>query len=136
MNDVKLISSDKTELAAVSNEIVKHFDIKDLRETHHYLDMKIQQNSEKKIIRLSQIIYTQALLEQFSMMNAHLVSILMTSDFSNQNVIDDEDSNLFNSEKYRFAVKSLQFLTNYIKSDIFFITDYLAYVNSASIVAH
>ena len=52
MNDVKLISSDKTKLAAVLNEIVKHFDIKDLRETHHYLNIKIQQNSEKKIIRL------------------------------------------------------------------------------------
>ena len=53
MNDIKLISFNKTELAAVSNEIIKHFDIKDLRETHHYLDIKIQQNLKKKIIRLS-----------------------------------------------------------------------------------
>ena len=98
--------------------------------------MKIQQNSEKKTIRLSQTVYTQALLKQFSMTNTHFILTLMISDFSNQNVTDDKDNNLFNSEKYRFAVKSLQFLTNYIKSDIFFITDYLTCMNSALTVTH
>ena len=136
MNDVKLISFDKTELAVVLNEIVKHFDIKDLRKTHHYLNIKIQQNLKKKTIKLLQMIYTQALLEQFNMTNIYLISTLMTLDFSNQNVTDNENNNFFDSEKYRFTVESLQFLTNYIKSDIFFVTDYLIHMNSASTVAH
>ena len=70
------------------------------------------------------------------MMNAYFVSTFITLDFSNQNVTDDEDSNFLNLKKYEFAVESLQFLINYIRSDIFFIINYLIYVNSASTVAH
>ena len=64
--------------------------------------MKIDQNSEKRIIQLSQEIYICQLLTQCKIKNFTLITISMNSDFLNVNIDDDEIENdsSFNNEQY------------------------------------
>src|SRR6266496_6537614 len=77
INNVKLIESDKHALNEISCQITKHFQIMNLGQVHHYLDMKIKFNHQNQTICLSQKIYIKQLLEQFSMQNCSSASILM-----------------------------------------------------------
>src|SRR5947207_10292851 len=81
VNNIKLIESDKHTLDEISHQIVKHFQIMNLSQIHHYLDMKIevdhQSQHEDLTICLSQKIYIKQLLEQFDMQNCSLMSTLM-----------------------------------------------------------
>src|SRR6266496_3399298 len=77
INNVKLIESDKHILNEISCQITKHFQIMNLDQIHHYLDMKIKFDHQNQTIHLSQKIYIKQLLKQFSMQNCSLTSISM-----------------------------------------------------------
>src|SRR6266513_3003456 len=77
INNVKFIESDKHVFDKISCQITKHFQITNLDQIHHYFDMKIEFDCQNQIICLSQKIYIKQLLEQFSMQNCLLMSILM-----------------------------------------------------------
>src|SRR6266496_2793602 len=84
VDDIKLIESDKHALNEISHQIMKHFQIMNLDQIHHYLDMKIkvdcQSQHQDLMICLSQKIYIKQLLEQFDMQNCLLISTLMQHD--------------------------------------------------------
>src|SRR5438034_8064342 len=84
VNNIKLIESDKHTLDEISHQITEHFQIMNLSQIHHYLDMKIkvdhQSQHQDLTIHLSQKIYIKQLLEQFDMQNCLLASILMQHD--------------------------------------------------------
>src|SRR5436189_6222755 len=80
IDDIKLIESDKHTLDEISHQIIKHFQIMNFDQIHHYLDMKIEFDCQNQTICLSQKIYIKQLLEQFSMQNCLLTSILMQHD--------------------------------------------------------
>ncbi len=50
VDDVKLVESDEVILDSISQQIVAHFDIKNLDHTHHYLEMKMKQDHKLKMI--------------------------------------------------------------------------------------
>ena len=80
VDDVKLIESDEHALDEISHQIAEHFKIMNKDQIHHYLDMKIDVDHQNQMICLSQKIYIKQLLEQFSMQNYLLTSILMMHD--------------------------------------------------------
>src|SRR5438034_9025861 len=81
VNNIKLIESDKHTLDEISCQITEYFQIMNLNQIHHYLDMKIkvdcQSQHQDLTICLSQKIYIKQLLEQFSMQNCSSASISM-----------------------------------------------------------
>src|SRR5436190_13165679 len=77
IDDVKLIESDEHALDEISHQIAEHFQIMNLGQIHHYLDMKIKFDHQNQTICLSQKIYIKQLLEQFSMQNYSSMSISM-----------------------------------------------------------
>ena len=95
--------------------------------------MKVDQNSEKKIIQLSQEIYICQLLTQCKMKNFTSVAISMNSDFLNIDIDSDriENDSSFDSEQYQSVIKSLQFLFIYTQLNIVFFVNYLIRKNSA-----
>src|SRR5436190_22513079 len=80
VNNIKLIESDKHAFDEISCQIMKHFQIMNLDQIHHYLDMKIEFDCQNQTICLSQKIYIKQLLEQFDMQNCSPASILMQHD--------------------------------------------------------
>ena len=77
IDNIKLIESDKHVLNEISHQITKYFQIINLDQIHHYLDMKIEFDHQNQTIHLSQKIYIKQLLKQFDMQNYLSVSILM-----------------------------------------------------------
>src|SRR5947207_2349372 len=128
VNDVKLIEPDKHTLDEISHQITEHFQITNLSQIHHYLDMKIkvdhQSQHQDLMICLSQKIYIKQLLEQFDMQNCLLMSILM------QHSLQILDQSLkkyikFTVDNYQSLIESLQFLAIYICLNITFTTSFL-----------
>src|SRR5436190_11759208 len=128
VNNVKFIESDEQAFNKINHQIMKHFQITNLDQIHHYLDMKIeidyQSQHQDLMICLSQKIYIKQLLEQFDMQNCLLTSILMQHDLQilNQSfkkyikfIIDD----------YQSLIENLQFLAIYTCSDIAFTMSFL-----------
>src|SRR5436190_22594500 len=128
INDVKLIESDEYILDKISCQIVKHFQITNLDQIHYYLDMKIkidhQSQCQDLTIHLSQKIYIKQLLEQFSMQNCLLASILMQH---NLQILDQSFKKYieFIINDYQLLIESLQFLAIYICLNIAFATSFL-----------
>ncbi len=110
VDNVKLVGPDEVILNSISQQIAAWFEIKNLDYTHHYLDMKIEQDCEKKTICLSQEIYIKKLLKQYEMKNCIMVSSPM---MSNLKITDQAVKNEKFIEKYQSAVESLQFLVIY-----------------------
>src|SRR5204863_6242667 len=135
VDDIKLIEPDKQALNEISHQIVKHFQITDLGQVHHYLDMNIkvyhQSQCQGLTIRLSQKIYIKQLLEQFSMQNCLPASISMQHGLQ---ILDQPPKKYikFIINNYQSLIGSLQFLATYTCPDIAFVTSFLAWWNSKS----
>ena len=71
IDNIKLISPDKSKLDFICEKIANRFNIKNLSTTHHYLGMKVMQDREQKQIRLSQEVYIKDLLKQYGMKWCH-----------------------------------------------------------------
>src|SRR5205809_711165 len=107
VNDIKLIGSDKHTLDEISHQIAEHFQITDLDQIHHYLDMKIKFDCQNQTIHLSQKIYIKQLLEQFSMQNCSLTSTLMQHSLQ---ILDQSSEKYieFIINDYQSLIESLQ----------------------------
>src|SRR5437762_11390699 len=124
IDNIKLIESDKHTLDKISHQITKHFQIMNLDQIHHYLDMKIKFDCQNQTIHLNQKIYIKQLLEQFSMQNCSSASISMQH---NLQILDQSSEKYikFIINNYQSLIKSLQFLAIYTHSDIAFATSFL-----------
>src|SRR5436190_14964940 len=128
IDNIKLIESDKHAFDEINHQITKHFQITNLDQIHHYLDMKIeidcQSQHQDLTIHLSQKIYIKQLLEQFNMQNCSPVSILMQHSLQ---ILDQSSKKYieFIINNYQSLIESLQFLAIYICSDIVFATSFL-----------
>src|SRR5437773_2020184 len=116
IDNIKFIESDKQALNEISHQITKHFQIMNLNQIHHYLDMKIkvdcQSQHQDLTICLSQKIYIKQLLEQFSMQNCSSASISMRH---NLQILDQSLKKYikFIINNYQSLIESLQFLAIY-----------------------
>src|SRR6266480_4941466 len=128
IDDIKLIEPDEHIFDEINHQIAEHFQITDLSQIHHYLDMKIkidcQSQHQDLTIHLSQKIYIKQLLEQFSMQNCSLTSTSM------QHSLQILDQSLkkyikFIINNYQSLIESLQFLAIYICSNIAFAMSFL-----------
>src|SRR5205809_2427545 len=128
VNNVKFIESDEQAFNKINHQIMKHFQIINLDQIHHYLDMKIEVNCQSQhqdlMICLSQKIYIKQLLEQFDMQNCLSVSILMQHDLQ---ILDQSLKKYieFIINNYQSLIESLQFLAIYTHSNIAFVTSFL-----------
>src|SRR5205814_10546886 len=114
----------KHALDEISCQITKHFQITNLDQIHHYLDMKIKFDCQNQTIHLSQKIYIKQLLKQFSMQNCSSVSILMQHNLQilNQSLKKYIE---FIIDNYQSLIESLQFLAIYIYLNIAFAMSFL-----------
>src|SRR5205809_7483635 len=108
VNNVKLIESDEHALDEISHQIVKHFQITNLDQVHHYLDMKIKFDHQNQTIHLSQKIYIKQLLEQFGMQDCLPASISMQHSLQ---ILDQLLKKYieFTVDDYQSLIGSLQF---------------------------
>src|SRR5436190_22249007 len=116
IDDVKLIESDKHALDEISCQIMKHFQIINLDQIHHYLNIKIEVDCQSQcqdlMICLNQKIYIKQLREQFSMQNCSLMSTLMQHDRPILSQSLKKDIKFFIND-YQSLIESLQFLGIY-----------------------
>src|SRR5436190_23656848 len=124
IDDVKFIESDEHAFDEISHQITEHFQIINLDQIYHYLDMKIEFDHQNQTIHLSQKIYIKQLLKQFDMQNCLSVSILMQH---NLQILDQSLNNYieFTVDNYQSLIESLQFLAIYTCLDIAFTTSFL-----------
>ena len=70
MDDILLIGNDIPMLTSVKVWLSKKFTIKDLREASYILGTKVYRDRSKRMIRLSQQMYTEEMLKRFGMKNS------------------------------------------------------------------
>ncbi len=80
VDDTQMTDPNSEKLDWAQAEIVKHFEIKDVGNSDHYLGMKINQTEEG--IKLSQSLYVKELLRDFEMEGCNPVQTPMDSGFN------------------------------------------------------
>jgi DNA helicase IV len=83
VNDLLLFESDMKEIRHVQNELSARFQMTDLKELFHYLEMKIIISLNCDVIFLKQRTYMKKILTQFEMIDFNLVSISMKAAVTN-----------------------------------------------------
>jgi Reverse transcriptase (RNA-dependent DNA polymerase) len=67
IDDILFASNDKNMMRETKKFIFKNFDMKDLDETSHVLDLKIYKDRNKSILGLSQYVYINKILKRYGM---------------------------------------------------------------------
>jgi hypothetical protein len=93
VNNLLLFESDMKNIRYIQNELSSRFQMTDLRELFHYLEMKIIINSDRDVIILRQRIYIKKILTQFEMIDCNLVSISIKTEVINSLISTDKITN-------------------------------------------
>jgi len=130
VDDVRMTGPIPENLDWCQAEIAKRFEIKDVGESGHYLDIKIDQT--EKEIKLSQSQYIKDLLKEFGMENCHPVSTPLDPGIEitiNDN-LNPEYTDKFTKHSYQSDVESVQFLASQTRTDIAQAAGFLARFNN------
>jgi hypothetical protein len=100
VNDLLLFESDIKEIRRIQNELNSRFQMTDLRELSHYLEIKIIISSDRNVITLKQRIYMKKVLTQFEMIDCNLVLISMKIKIINSLISINKKINLLNTKWY------------------------------------
>ena len=77
VDDMLLARSNIDELATFKSKLNDNFDMKDLGDVGHILDMCIVQNRDKKVLFLSQLEYVGKVLKHFNIEEGNALSALL-----------------------------------------------------------
>lgn len=112
VDDFFIFSNNENEVERVKKELSSNFKIKDLGEAKNCLGMKIIQDKEKGIIKLSQKNYIDAIVKRFNMSECKTVKTPMdvNSKFEDENLGLSNNSNF----PYRNLIGNLMYLVDFV----------------------
>ena len=112
INDTQITSSNPEKLDWAQTKIAKHFEIKNIEDSGHYLNIKIDQTEEE--IKLSQSLYIRELLRDFKIEDCNLIQTFMNLGFDGKIDFskDPNYTNKFTKQAYQSDVGSVQFLAS------------------------
>jgi hypothetical protein len=121
MNDLLLFESDMKDIRCIQNELSSRFQMTDLKELSHYLEMKIIINFDRDVIILRQRIYMKKILTQFEIIDCNLVSISMKTEVTNSLMSIDKMTDSLTIKWYQQMIDFLMWSAVYIRSNIVYL---------------
>ena len=116
VDDIILGGKSESKLMEVKKELSKTFEIKDLGPLHHFLGVKIIQDSITGTIWIGQQSYTEKILQQFGMLNSKPVGTPVNPDI--KLVAGENPDDVCNQQMYQAVVGSLLYLSTKTRPDI------------------
>ncbi|KAL7290637.1 hypothetical protein TKK_0015399 [Trichogramma kaykai] len=131
VDDIILASNCKQRLAEIKETLCKAFKMKDLGEPSKYLGMEISRDRNQNIMRLTQVEYTNKVLERFNMSESRPQNTPMVTrqvKTREMKAKGQKTRETTSSEKfpYREAIGSLMYLATVTRPDIAYAVNYLA----------
>ena len=105
VDDIILGSKSESKLMEVKKELSKTFEVKDLGPLHHFLGVKIIQDSITGTIWIGHQSYTEKILQRFGMHNSKLVGTPVNPDI--KLIAGENPDDVFNQPMYQAVVGSL-----------------------------
>ena len=118
VDDIVLMAEMTSRLSEVKAGLAEKFEIKDMRELHHFLGMKIIRNDSTGKVWIGQPGYTDNLLETFGMKDAKPVATPVDS--STKLLARMENNECVDQVQYRSAIGTLLYLAVAMRPDIAF----------------
>ena len=103
-------------IAEVKKALSECFKVKDMGNLHYFLGVKVAQNYDTEETWIGQSLYTESILQKFSMEDSKPVNTPV--DTSMKLVTATEDCETINQGLYQSAVGSLLYLSNWTIPDI------------------
>ena len=116
VDDIILGGKSESKLMEVKKELSKTFKMKDLGPLHHFLGVKIIQDSIADTIWIGQQSYTEKILQRFGMLNSKLVGTPVNPDI--KLVAGENPDDVCNQQMYQAVVGSLLYLSTKTRPDI------------------
>ncbi|KAL7297752.1 hypothetical protein TKK_0008787 [Trichogramma kaykai] len=137
VDDIILASNCKQRLQEIKETLCNTFEMKDLGEPSRYLGMEITRDRENRVMKLTQVEYTNKVLERFRMDESKAQNTPMVTRQVKTREIKSKappteskqiESTKTNIEKipYREAIGSLMFLATVTRPDIAYAVNYLS----------
>ena len=105
-------------MVRIKETLARRFEMKDLGMLHHFLGVKVVQNSSTGEIWIGQPAYTEKLLHKFGMENSKPASTLTNADA--KLIKKEKDAGGIDQRMYQAAVGSLLYLSTKTRTDIAF----------------
>src|ERR1035438_1852402 len=133
VDDLLAAGQSRTILDNFKADFSKCYEVKDLNAARHYLGWTIEQDRNKKILKVTQSQFINNVLKTFGMYDCNGCATPMVTDF-NQIVNEDQDEPLIplgNDCNYRSLIGSLMYMLNSTQPDLSYSVGVLShYLNS------
>ena len=116
VDDLVLIAKTTNELQKVKDSLSSRFKMKDMGKIHYCLGISIEQDEERKCLRMHQKQYIENMLEKYHLTDANTVST--PADLSVKLKKDDGFSKDVDSTLYQLMIGSLLYAANSTRPDI------------------
>ena len=116
VDDIILGGKSESKLMEVKKELSKTFEMKDLGPLHHFLGVKIIQDSITGTIWIGQQSYTEKILQRFGMHNSKPVGTPVNPDI--KLIAGENPDDVCNQQMYQAVVGSLLYLSTKTRPDI------------------
>ena len=116
VDDLVLIAKTTNELQKVKDSLSSRFKMKDMGKIHYCLGISIEQDEERKCLRMHQKQYIENMLEKYRLTDANTVST--PADLSVKLKKDDGFSKDVDSTLYQSMIGSLLYAANSTRPDI------------------
>uniref|UniRef100_A0ABD2WAX0 Reverse transcriptase Ty1/copia-type domain-containing protein n=1 Tax=Trichogramma kaykai TaxID=54128 RepID=A0ABD2WAX0_9HYME len=135
--DIILASNCKQKLQEIKNTLCNTFEMKDLEEPSRYLGMEITRDRENRVMKLTQVEYTNKVLERFRMDESKAQNTPMVTRQVKTREIKSKASPIESKQvesikiiiekiPYREAIGSLMYLATMTRPDIAYAVNYLS----------
>ena len=111
-------ASDNSQVLKVMQELWDCFQMTDLDEVLHYLDIKVNNDIENKISKLHQSTYLKKVLDRYDIKDITLTKISMFSEILNSLNSNSNQASKKTIMWYELAVEALMWLAMHFRSDL------------------
>ncbi|MCP4339239.1 MAG: hypothetical protein GY799_10210, partial [Desulfobulbaceae bacterium] len=133
VDDIILGCRDEGILKKVKQQFSERFAVKDMGRLHYFLGIRIQQ-MENRSIWIGQDKYAENKLREFGFSDTKMSSTPM--EVNTKIYIGNENSKIFDQQKYQSAIGSLLYLASATRPDLAFAVSKLAQFNSSPTTDH
>lgn len=133
VDDLITLSNNSTEMEMFKIKLNEKFDMKDLGEIHHYLELQIIYDREKQMISISQVRYIEEILKYFNMSDCKLIEMPMdlgTRLLKETALKPHKEIENMKEIPYQSAVGSLMYIMLGTRPDITYAVRAMSYFNS------
>ena len=118
VDDIILAGKSDQLITETKEALAKRFEMKDLGLLHHFLGVRVVQNSDTGEVWIGQPVYTEQVLQRFGMQESKPASTPVNPDMKLVKKVEDSDS--VDQRMYQAAVGSLLYLSTKTRTDIAF----------------